>query len=649
MTERIPTKQILEQPMRATWHVDLAPESYDPDTNTIRIRWYAGAVVPRYPIWEDPYTLQLGMLPGEVILDRLNNGVASLTVDHSDCTAQVIGRAVPGSAEVIDGVGYARFALSTADCDVDSVHKVRTGILGSVSVEADIRERTITQIDGRPDAHYATLWEPTAVSVVATSADPNAVVLAADRGDVKMADRQIAPESATHPVQAISPAPPAISDADLHAAVASALHAERARTAAIDQQLGHLGRLNLTVAPEIVAGLKSSDRSPGDAAYELLAHAQARAVQEDQALGVNSHHTSITREQRDTRLGLIESELLGRMSSGRLAADRPREHRGDTSVDLVRHWGDAVGVDLRHMDRMESVGKALTHLTHTTSDFPLILANAANKVLGLGYQPDAQTWRPLSTPRQVADFKTQSFLRLSAAPPLLVVPEGAEYHYGTLAEGRETGAVLTYGRLVECTRQMLINDELDAFGDLLTKMGSRVASMESDVWWSVITTNAAMSDGIALYHANHANLAGAGGAPTPTTIGAAERAMIVQTGLAGEKIDIRPTYLVGPYAIKRTVEQFYSDKFVPTDETEVVTVDLQRIWERRLDDASATAWYLFAAPPWSGFVHLELQGQGGPTLEMEASFTTDAVRYKVRRDFGAAATDHRGTYRNAGA
>ena len=74
------------------------------------------------------------------------------------------------------------------------------------------------------------------------------------------------------------------------------------------------------------------------------------------------------------------------------------------------------------------------------------------------------------------------------------------------------------------------------------------------------------------------------------------------------------------------------------------------ICEPRLDDNSATAWYLFADPAQIDTVeYCFLEGQEGVYFETKQGFEVDGVEMKARMDFGAAAIDFRGMQKNSGA
>ena len=97
--------------------------------------------------------------------------------------------------------------------------------------------------------------------------------------------------------------------------------------------------------------------------------------------------------------------------------------------------------------------------------------------------------------------------------------ESGEFKRGSIGEARERYRVETYGRVVGITRQTLINDDLDAFTRLPAMYGTAIATLESDVVWAILTSNAAMGDGTALFHASHKNLATAGSQLSTASIG----------------------------------------------------------------------------------------------------------------------------------
>ena len=145
---------------------------------------------------------------------------------------------------------------------------------------------------------------------------------------------------------------------------------------------------------------------------------------------------------------------------------------------------------------------------------------------------------------------------------------------------------------------MIINDDLDAFTRVPSLFGTSAATLESDVVWGIVTSNPAMGDNKALFHANHKNT---GSGLDVANLGAALAAMAKQVGLDGKTIlNIRPAFLVVPSTLELTAEQIIAQNLVPAKSGDVVPQSIRSlavIAEPRLDPASgAVPWYLFASP-----------------------------------------------------
>ncbi len=90
------------------------------------------------------------------------------------------------------------------------------------------------------------------------------------------------------------------------------------------------------------------------------------------------------------------------------------------------------------------------------------------------------------------------------------VREGAEYKYITTSDRKETIALATYGEIFSITRQAIINDDLNMLVDIPVKMGRAAKATIGDLVYKVLTDNPKLSDGKALFHADHKNIATGG-------------------------------------------------------------------------------------------------------------------------------------------
>ena len=298
---------------------------------------------------------------------------------------------------------------------------------------------------------------------------------------------------------------------------------------------------------------------------------------------------------------------------------------------------------------MEMIGRAMQ-----SSDFPLLLANTANKALFEGWNIAEETWSLWVGTGSVSDFKQHTLPRASEMDDLDEIPDHGEYKYGKRTEASEAYQIATFGKLFAITRQTIINDDLGALTDVPQGHGEAAKRKIGDVVYAVLTANAAMGDGTALFHTNHGNLAGSGAIVGVETLAAGILAMGTQKDIRGKRrLNIRPEYFIGPKAVEGAAEVFFrSEKFDDSakDTTRINPYSgnyFSRVYEPRLDDVDAAQWYL-AARRGKTVKAFFLNGQQMPYLETKQGWTVDGVEYKVRIDCGAKAVDWRGLYTNPG-
>ena len=297
---------------------------------------------------------------------------------------------------------------------------------------------------------------------------------------------------------------------------------------------------------------------------------------------------------------------------------------------------------------MASVASRVEMALHGTSDFPNILRDVGNMSLSNAYQAAQSAIKQTSREIAASNFRALHSVKVSAGPDLEEVNEQGEFKSGTIEEGAETFAVKTYGKIFGITRQAIVNDDLDVFSNMFPLLGQGAANTEAKLFAGLLEENAGLgpklSDGKTLFHADHGNLAQASAMLSVASLGSARVAMRRQTGLAGEAINVVPTFLVVPPELETLAEQVLTEIAA----SEVANANpfagkLKLLVEPRF--ASSTAWYLCASPgaP-DSLQHAYLDGVAGPQLFTREGFEVDGIEYKVRMDFGAGFTDHRGWY-----
>jgi hypothetical protein len=336
-------------------------------------------------------------------------------------------------------------------------------------------------------------------------------------------------------------------------------------------------------------------------------------------------------------------------------------------LEMGRDHLERAGVDTRYMTRMELAGAMLQHRSGGmlgASDFANLLGAVANKRLRSGYEesmPSYQRWARRAP--NAPDFKAMNVVNLAGAPDLLQTNEHGEFKYGAMTDGKETYSLITYGRIVSLSRQAVVNDDLRGFDRLVSAFGNSAARLENRTVYAILTANANLADGGALFNSTvvttaggHANLAGAGAAISVTTLGAGRAAMRLQKGLQSEELNIAPAYLIVPATQENLAYQFTSANYVPAQASNINEfraggrTALEPIVEALLDANSTTAWYLAASTGSVDTVeYCFLDGAEGPVIESEVGFEVDGISYKCREDFAAKAIDFRGLYKNPGA
>lgn len=325
---------------------------------------------------------------------------------------------------------------------------------------------------------------------------------------------------------------------------------------------------------------------------------------------------------------------------------RATEFRGHRVLDMVGDLAAANGerINLRDQDGLlqRAVG------AHSTSDFPLLLADAANKALLAQYQVAAPTYRKWAARKPFTDFKEHSFLRVGDVPSFKEVNEGGETVYGTISESAEKIRAKEYGTGIAIGRRALINDDLSALSDFSSGIAIRAANDENRLAYGVLAANAALSDGVALFHATHKNKAASGGAIDATSIGAAVAALRAQKSLDGMVLNLQPAYLVVGPAYEVAARQILAS----VNATKAADVNVWSNVAELVVDASiaGNAWYLFAAPAAAPVaVYGYVAGSEGPQVRSERDFDTQSLKVAASLDFAVGIIDFRGAFFNSGA
>jgi hypothetical protein len=349
----------------------------------------------------------------------------------------------------------------------------------------------------------------------------------------------------------------------------------------------------------------------------------------------------------------VRASLEARIGIAAIEASNGLNHM--SMRELARASLTERGILVATLNPMQMVGMAFTH---GSSDFGQILLDIAGKSVLQGWEEAPETFQLWTKKGQLSDFKTSSRVGLGEFPSLREVRPGAEYKHITLSDRGEPITLATYGELFSITRQAIINDDLSLLSDVPYKMGQAARATIGDLVYAVLTSPPKMRDGKSLFDASRKNnAAGPASELSIASLIAGKTAMASQkTQVDGGKprtLNIRPAYVLTPVALEDKANQIINSASVPGADANSGIINPIRgfakvIGEPRLDDASATAWYMAAKQGSDTIEVAYLNGIDTPYVEQQNGFSVDGVASKVRIDAGVAPADYRGLYSAAG-
>ena len=578
---------------------------------------------------------------GCINLDRFNDGLGTLLFNHDR-------DAVVGHIEKVwieDNRGKALVRFDEDEQSETIFQKVQSGTLQGVSVGYSIKryevldEKDSVSSNGRfkgPDTYVVTDWEPLEISIVSVPADATVGVgrsaeeihtsIDTQEDNTRMDPKEILNNEE---VKSTEPVETGLTQADLQ----KAMEQERKRTS------------------EITALFRDFDVEGADEAIVMgVSVDEARAMVMDQLRARNKGVSATMGEAESDKFRAAAQDAV-LMAAGIPVADAApgaQELRGHSMVELAREALQREGLKANFGDNMELARAAI----NSTSTFPAIMSNLANKSVMVGFNEAETTYQIWAGKGSNRDFKEAARYALSEAGNLELVPEGGQFKQDSLGEASARTKVATYGKLFSLTRQAIINDDLGLFSKIATKYGSAAKRLVNKMVYAQLTGNVKMQDGVALFNSKHGNVAETGEALSVKAIAKAITAMRRQKGITEEAtLNITPKYLVVPPELEMVAYQIVNS----TAAVDGVNSGVVNPYKGRfivVSDAELTdpdAWYLVADATQHDTIDVTyLNGVETPRLETRQGFEVDGIEYEVAFDVGVDAIDFRGLYKNAG-
>jgi hypothetical protein len=472
---------------------------------------------------------------------------------------------------------------------------------------------------------------------------------AAQHQEAIMADENTpaAPESPTDNVVEIK----AKAKSDVVAAL-------KVRNDSIKARFDALGRANpgsldaiRAVYDEVIADVDATVDGFTDRALAAL-------VQQTPVVASHSVRVEAGEDQSEKRSTAIVASVMARAGVTREStAGNP--YRGHTLLDLAKDCLARAGIKTDGMTKLEVVGAAFTQ---SSSDFPILMENTMNKTLQSSYAIAADTWRRFCAVGSVSDFRAHNRYQIGALGDLVPVNELGEFTNKPIPDGRKQSVIVgTFGDIINLSRQAVINDDLGAFVGLAQARGRAAARTIENKVYAVLGLNSGigplLSDGKAIIHTDHGNIATVLGAPSVLTLADMKLKMRAQKDVAGKDfLDLTPTVMLVPDALEDTARILNTAMYDPAATLSTKNPNTPNPYMGAYTDIigtprlSGTGWYAFADPSIAPVLEVSfLDGVQEPFLEMEQGFTVDGARWKTRLDFGVSGVGYEGVVRNAGA
>ncbi len=372
---------------------------------------------------------------------------------------------------------------------------------------------------------------------------------------------------------------------------------------------------------------------------------------------------------------LLRAGMATEVPEHRLQAGR--EMQGHSFADLAGECLSRLHVSARGMPKQDIIKLAFSH---SSSDFPLIMENVANKAMLAGYRNQTTTWDAWCTIGNINDFKDFKVVKISSADDFLKVVEGAEIKDGTLEESGETGRLFTYARKFMVTMQAMVNDDLAALTRQAKGFGKSAARLIEHLVYQSLLADAEgplMGDGSRLFLAadkttkpmrkqnyfDDADVTGGTsvldkGTNGQQSLSHAKRLMRAQTDIAGkDTLNIEPNILMVPPELEddaatqihstATPDSYKSSGVINPHHRLAKPLVVPHLSNPRYTGYSSSSWYLLGAEEIMQVKFLE--GKAEPTVESKDAFDVLGREYRGYIDVAVVPVDSVAIVKSKGA
>lgn len=590
--------------------------------------------------WGGSFYEELSLDPTQVDISRLQNGAPLLASHDSSDLNSVIGVVERAWIEGDKGKAIVRFS---SDPDADKIfRKVQERVLRNVSIGYQVRKYAdVSKKGDKVPTLRAVDYSINEISIVSVGFDPYAKVRSENliETDVEIiesvSENKETEMSEQRKEETTTQASPEVVDvaALQEKAATEARNQERSRVQEITHAV-RVAKLDDAFAQDLV----SRGVSMVDASKEIFKKLEEQSA----ATAVRSNvSVQVTRDEKETRNEGIANSMLHRVDPKKFSLDENgKRFHGMSAIRIAEELNGG---------RFGLTESQLATRAMTTSDLPNILANVAEKSMREAYNVQPQTYKPWTKQGQLRNYKLANRLQLGDFPSFEVVDEHGEFKEGAFSDSKEQIQLKRYGRKLQMTKEMIINDDLNALADFSSKSARAAARLGSQLVYGLLTSNPTMSDSNALFSSAHNNVAASGTAITVAAVAAGEQAIMTQLTLDGvDYVDISPRFLVCGPDKKLEASQFLSTALLANQLSNInpYAGKYELIVDPRI---SGNQWYLVADPAIIDTIEVAgLEGEDGPTCLVKPGNNPGNIEIFCEMTLGVAAMDFRGMYKNAG-
>lgn len=595
----------------------------------------------RYDWWKDEIYIEKLDVNGATY-ERLN----TFFKDHIRSVDNAIGRVE--NIRVEDGELKADVIFGTDEESEKIFRKYVDGILTDCSIGYKINSVTVEERKGEPTIVTVTSFDIRELSAVGIGFDSGATVgrkkenigeksmneelkaellaLRKSVDDLNDTQKTRLQELEKLEKRGDTPTP----GVDVKKVATDAVAQERQRTSGINA---------LVTAGELTQERAATHITAGDSMDMVRKAILDERVSTSQVVVSNGEQSST-----EMKRGMQDAILMRVGFTPSKPSDSADSFRGATLLDMARALTGYEG-----FDRQELAKRAMS-----TADFPLLLGNVANRVVAAAFEEEEGTFATWTQSVELPDFRQRNEISFKNQNGRLekLAGEKSEKKKIEFDENGIGWKLESYGASFSLTREMIINDDLGAFINIVAEFGKMAKRTSNGVVYDILQgkgdyENYLMTDDKKIFDAVHKNVSNTGAALGTETLSAARVMMKRQKD--GEKaLNISPKYLlVAPEQETKALQILSSEADVDSNNSGVKNPHKNSLTPIVDSELDAGPWFMAAGNNTIKVGYL--QGTNKQPVVEQKSSDIDGAEFKCVFDFGVVVTDHKGLYKNLGA